>query len=573
MRSVAALILILLCGTAQAVESQVSLHGFLLNTREIRSTEILVPTENGAVPFWGHEGLVRFPLQTLQETDSLCHALGYGCLVVNYTDDPGKIRLSPAGDQLRPREISLRGVARGGQRAGRSRYAGYADFDHAAHADEESFSNWMKRLGARIDLQTAQEFLSYLSEHPRMAARLTGEFAKSTEADSGAGFRSDRSLLLERAIVLMAELTAEAFSKIADSSSPTYPYVNDHLVLPDSLLDLDGLYTRLVGLNAWPRIRHLQASERKSIEPTMADTEGGKYISTGAYLPETGTIALDLTEPFFDVVYALYHELWHVAVFHSQRTVDASREIRSLLASPESAESDALIKHTLLRLYAEHELLAIDQSSRLFRATGQLARQWGEAPSSAQGWHDSYFGSSKEFNLFVPLDLRKIVKTDVGPDPVSLFFLIPAFVELPLRQSAARHHAEAVQNGMAEKTNLLQSLDAFLASRTPEHLARYRERYLSDIEHFDFASVRAEFMQKSAAPLIPAPLHLSCDELARLLTVLGPQADYGLPFPFDVDGGWDRCAKGKITFLNRPLGFKPRSSLPYLRPVAGGLAK
>jgi hypothetical protein len=564
MTSLVTFILFLLSGAAQAAESQVSLHGFLMNTGEIRATEILLPwTGQETVPFWGE---LRFPLATLRETDSLCHALGYGCLVVNYTDDPSKVRLDPSsGHSVRSREISLRAVNRRGKLQGP---ANYADFEHAAHADEETLAPWVKRLEGPIDLQTAQEFLEFISQHPRMAPRLTAEFIKSTEADQAQGSRSDRTLLLERAIVLMAELTLEAFSKIADSGSPTYPYVNDHLVLPESLLDLDALYTRLVGLKHWPRIRHLQAFDRD--EPGMAEREAGKYISTGVYLPETGSIALDLTEPFFDVVYALYHELWHVAVFHSQRTIQAAQEIRALLASPDSAETDSLIRHTLLRLYAEHELLAIDQSSRLFRATGQLAKQWGEMPASAQGWHDSYFGSSKELNLFIPFSLRKIVDLDPRPNPFLMPLFVPAIVEAPFIRSHARHQAQQIQNDLAGKAELLNSLDAFLESRTPEHLARYRERYLSDIDRFDFASVRAEFVQKNAAAVVPAPLHLSCTDLARLLTVLGPQADYGLPFPFDVDGGWDRCAKGKIAFLNRPPGFKPRSSLPYLRPVPSG---
>jgi hypothetical protein len=593
------LVLTLLMSTAAlADDSQVSLKAFPVNTRELSAERSLhgdslfardAGCQNGCVLFWPiPKGAKLFEASTLLESDPVCKWIGAGCIVVNYAEDPNKIWLTPtqAGysqviirgqyggwsrdDDQRTRffsrEISLKGVECSDSfsrcKDQGSHLAKFQSFQDAEKADHHDFDRQLHELDRPLKDEDVRAFVSFVAQHPREAARLTLAYRSSVEHDRGGP--SDRTKALDGAITDVALLMLEAFTKMADSSSPFYPYTKDNLVPSGSLLDLDRLYVSLSAIKRWPIIRGMTHSDREQLGQQFLEAEPhAQYSAVGVYLPDSNEILLDYTEPFYDVVYTLYHELWHVAVYHSPRTAEIGKEIQTLLRSPDTDESNQLIRHTLLRFFAEHELLAIDQSSRLYRATGQLARQWGEPALSAQGWHDSYFGSSDEMNLFIPRGMRT-ASMSYGEFKQSRVPYVGFIIDLK------KYHDEekarnATESAIYNKQYLAVTLPQFLQSRTPFHLAHYKKRYLNDIESFDFNSVRKEFEQRNTAAILPQTVHLTCDEAARLGQALGDQAGYGVPFPFDVDGGWDRCPKPIPAFMGKSGKFEPHCSLPNLR--------
>jgi hypothetical protein len=535
----------------------------------------------------------------VMEKDPLCNALGVGCLIVAYDLHntpywrPGKeIALgeeSRFGNSnyrvARHREFSiwsLYPVPEGNRETDRDirkRDARNRDFvgslkldrfDLLREKDDTLLRQLLKALPRELGPEDNRQLFEFVATHPSILDTLPKAFAESLEKDRKAGGISARTRALEEVIANAALLVLDSFTKVADSESWFYPYATDGLVKPGSLLDLDRLYVSLQGVGRWPEIRHLSVAEREKMEPEFREQSAARYVAQGLYQPELNRISLDLTAPFFDTVYALYHELWHVLIFHSERTNAVARQVQALLQGPATPENNELLRHTLLRFFAEHELLAIDQSARLFRATGQLAWQWGAPATSAQGWTESYFGDDQEFDLLVPMSMRRMQNQSKGH-----WWLLPvpplAILDCLIQEARFDGVREKEDQKVEKKLHRSASFERFLATRRPIHLNHYRERYLKGVEDFDLESLRIAYSSATEPIQLPTTIHLSCEEVRRLDEALGEQSHYGLPFAFDPLGGWDRCFAQGAKFLELAAKLKTRTGLPNLLPL--GTAK
>jgi hypothetical protein len=317
----------------------------------------------------------------------------------------------------------------------------------------------------------------------------------------------------------------EGLSVIADQpSAPTRAQEAVERVIADALLlrleqlvdsakSPDLLQPRLLKAKLgerWPRFRNLTVAVRSDRNTPSYFREPGKFSAfrvKGVYQQRGNVIWIDFAEPFYENVFLLQHELWHVAWSHSELNREVVRRTLSWLLQPGSVFSSHMgsvvlpplagyntgLKVTQLAL--NDELSAVEQQALLFQLAGSRTPLGGrEASSSARNWYRIYYGD----------------------DPARLAFGGP--------------------DGM---------VDSWSNRRDP--FAKLQKIYVGQ-ELVDYSE--AEDLARQGIPRgawKPAePLRASCDVVATVrksLAIFSGLWKYGVPFLVEPEGGPLGCEK------------------------------
>ncbi|HUP56739.1 MAG TPA: hypothetical protein VM598_04750 [Bdellovibrionota bacterium] len=385
------------------------------------------------------------------EGTAICRIYGEDCLTIAYLDDSERIHRRQAdeefpfhvGEQLELAGFldlesliaEVQGYTRPRSRKpldyrGPFRKAKYFDVPKRAESDWDLIEpEWRKLL--KTDGASAESFTSLLLKSSRVFNTLPALHAEAAKLGRTGALRA-----VERAYEKALFLTLDALYANADYRSATYPYrrESDTASDPASLLGPSALASHLSPLGRWPELRSLTLAvreEKARRDPEsvfLLKTRRGTWSIRGFYstgvssrcqdeCPKIPLIHVDYDLPFFENVFLLYHELWHVAWDQSSL---GEKRVSQLVETLRAASVDEA-RVAILRYISENELIAIDQQNRLFHANEFLASEWeGNHLYTAKGWHDSYFGIRSRYEKLGGYQIRGglpnwLFRVELGP--------------------------------------------------------------------------------------------------------------------------------------------------------------
>jgi hypothetical protein len=471
----------------------------------------------------------------LEEKSDLCQDFGSGCLMVTYLDDRKMVTTDSAmldarfnrqgiGDQLVLQSLAevesydAKKDRTNADYKGAFSKAGYFNIRDSIAHDSEKTREAVEKL--KSGALTSDEFVKKAQLYPMAFGALPSAYQSAIGTPAADALReaSTKALLL----------TLDALVAGADSSRTTYPY-NDLLVSHDNLLNPSSLYRSLKQLGKWPAFRALTPEVRESLGGVYAQKASDHaWEVKGAYDSQSNVVWLDYSASFFENLYVLYHELWHVAWAHSNYTTEVD-SIIGLTSLPESAEADSTLFQAVLNYLSRNELLALDQQNRLYHAMGLLTQDWAQGEiTSAMNWHDSYFGKEDYQELLTRGDRQQ----SFGKAKTIALTALPF---LAAGKMAEFHYPVALD-------------DSYWRSQLQVHAKYFENIYLNGlVDSIQVSSLEQAINLQNMQIVDPEIPVLTCAQAKRILRVLGESWRFGIPFTYQLsDGDRQSCDLGPI---------------------------
>ena len=506
------------------------LSSILTNDREIRSTQERAGLKNYCDQTQtGEIGLIS---QRMNEQTPLCSDLGSGCLMMTFLVSPDDVVfvngssyeywVDPKDSIVLPDLLQEESAFAKGQNEKDSNYKKafskenyFKPLDRASAESEEIEAAFSSLKSNKI---TSDEFVKAVLLHPM------GFKILSTLYNEALALPGTPSVVhaVARASAQALILTQDAIINQADSAAPGYNY-QDFVVTSATMLQPNSLYTALKSIQRWPQFKELDPASRSKLGGAYLEkASDGNWEVKGAYDEINNAIWLDFGGSFFENVYVLYHELWHVYWAHSHSDTLDVEKITNALQSPSSASSDANLRQELLNYVSRNEFLAIDQQIRLYHALGLSLQDWSdEQQPSALDWHDSYFGTAihRYVKLTSPGKRWHLMDFATG----GMASLFKSFAQVALIDSAKMIGRERLDA-------------AYWQSHLQKHAEYFEKIYLNGfVDTLDINEI-SKNVSISYDLAVPQPVTLTCDQIHRIIKVLGENWKFGVPLNYTLSG-------------------------------------
>ncbi len=506
----------------------------------------------------------------------LCELYGEDCLAITYFDDSQRIHRRQAdrgysltvGGQLELEGfLELESLV--AESNGRTRPGSDARLDYRGKFERHKYFN-PRKLAEADWKRLKPEWERLLSSDGANAEVFSRAFLKSSRAfallpemhkEAARLARPGAVRAIERISEKALFLTLDALYENAHYEVATYPYKreDDRAAFHPTLLNPSTLARHLAPLGRWPQVKHLDTALRERLaggDPKSVllhkTPEGGYWVRGGSGSerrdergPKLPVLYLDFNLPFYENVFLLYHELWHLAWDHSALAEKRTAELVDIIRSGTIED----IRSAFLRTTSENELIAFDQQNRLFHATELLATSWeGKHLYTAKGWHDSYFGFRSNYDRLGSYEIRGgvpegLYRLEFGP-----IGLIPAGVAKLFR--LVFEGAQSIVRGPEDPN--------YWSERLKNHRQFFEDSYFCRRTEIDLVSIETAVRMSELKFVDRKPPVLSCADLLKAAQALetvrcdGRQWLSSLPFEYEVaDDGSAACQALKAL----PSGF------------------
>ena len=531
------------------------LNGILLNYNELQN----IKANNKFI--YDFPVPVSFLVKVVDKT-SLCSQLGYGCLSPAITDG---YEMAYAFNKHQENTVLVLRPSQDGALFNKRLHQEYLKvFNKEDYLkptklikkDHESVSKAFDQLILRrID---EAEFNKIVTLHSRSFDLLPELYKKAFDSRD-----SEVSQILEQTITMALLLTLDALRLSTDWTTPSYPF-RDKIVVKDQLLDINHLYRQLSDKKIWPQFRGLTLRTRAlGGEKFLEKNKFGKYKVKSVYNISSNSVWLDFSEDFFENVYILSHELWHVAWTHSHLYQTQLESILNLLKTGSEKE----LFQGLIQFISLNELLAFEQQVRLYHSVGYLTSQWGAKQRSASGWHDSYLNGVASMTRFSRLD-RLFWSAALAKPIVTIPLLLPLSVGMTFDRIIRNISAMRLESH-------------YWKGRYETHKKNFAEKYLTkeDIESMGKAITEGvESLVQEIQDLqfdITSPAEITCDEKSKIQRLLGESWDFGIPFWTKIKPEGQICKNKNDQNRKSPGGSSDQpgkdGSHPELDPIHLGV--